>query len=256
MLALVVHREIEFKDALIHPAAPILQHLAIRARPLIAPRCALRTVSISDRRGTHANVRFESRAFQVYAPHKVRDLITTPLRPLWVGGRGDICATGGFLKARDSHWIVSPRGDECSQCKVRIPDAVKVDAIDIVIGDNTGKHPDDVISRVWMAGVKQIVAPSTESAIRPIHQPIIGTGLGWPMLVKHVIGIDRRSDAIPDRSGNHPGMYLDFLRVRLVDEILERIERLRRNGCLSAWHHCPIAETVAAPTHLDNKGIY
>src|SRR5688572_584188 len=154
MLALVVHREIEVQDTLLHPAAPILQHLAIRARPLIATQCALRTVSISDRRGTHANIWFESCTFQVYAPHNIRDLIATPLRPLWVGGRGDICAAGCFLEARNSHWVVSPRGDECSQRKVRIPDAVKVDAVDIVIGDNTGKHPDDVIRRLWMAGVE------------------------------------------------------------------------------------------------------
>src|SRR5688572_32483637 len=107
MLTLVIHREIEVQDAFLHPAAPILQHLTIRARPLVATRCALRTVSISDRRGTHANFRFESRAFQVNAPHKVRDLIAAPLRPLWVGGRGDIRATGDFLEARDSYWVIS-----------------------------------------------------------------------------------------------------------------------------------------------------
>ena len=66
----------------------------------------------------------------------------------------------------------------------------------------------------------------------------------------------RGTAAAPERRRDDPGVDFDALRVRLVDERLQRIEReWREAGLIGARHRRAVAETVAAPDDLRDDRI-
>ena len=77
------------------------------------------------------------------------------------------------------------------------------------------------------------------------------------MLVERVRRIRGDGGALPDAGRDEPGVDLDALRVRRVDERLQRVERRRRDpGDRRAREARVVAEAVAAPDDLGHDRVH
>ena len=256
VLALVVHRDVEIEDPLLHPPTPVLQHLAVGARHLPAA-LGRRTVAVRDRVSADRELRLDRIGLDVDLAHDVRDLIATPSEPLGVVWARVIDAASELLEARDGDRVVAPRRDsgECREVLVGQAHAVEVQSVDVVIGRDARVHAHHVVRGIGMARIEKVVGSGAIGPVVTARDPVVRARLRRPVHVEDVVRVERRRDAVPDGGGDDPGVHLDALGVRLGDERVERVVWEWCDAGLRARHHCAVAEAVAAASDLHDECV-
>src|SRR5450759_3322157 len=133
-LALVVHRDVQVEDSLLHPRAPVLEHLAVRPGLLPAARL-VGSIAVGDGVGADAQPRLDRVRLEIDPAHDAGDLVAPPLAPLEVVGERLVSATRQRLEPRERDRVVAPRVVERpgGEREVRVADAVEVEAVDVVV---------------------------------------------------------------------------------------------------------------------------
>ena len=253
-VALVVHEYRGVDDPFAEPAAPVLELLGVRARRLEAAHCS-RSVPVRDEVRGHSDVRLERGRLEVDPAHYAGDLIPAPLRPLRVGVRQRIGASGLGAESRDGGRVVAPGRHVRPEVEVRITDPVEVDAVDVVVANDARRCVHDPGRGVGMAGVDQPVVVHLLQAVRARHHPVVPPDGRRPVQVEDMGRLAWRRRAVPHRGGDDPGVHLDAAGVRRGDERVQRVEGRRRDVDLRPRDRCPQAEAVAAPHHLGDDGV-
>ena len=216
----------------------------------------LRAIPVRDRVGRDAHARADRERLDVDLAHDRRDLIAPPLRPHRIVVRRRPGATGHGVEPRDRRVVVAPRRDVRAEVVVGIADAVEVDAVDVVAPDDRERVVDDPLRRVRVARVDDPVGVDLLEAVRPLRDPALRTR-ARSVGVERMVRRRRRSAASPDRRRDHPGMHLEALRVRLLDQGLQRVERCGVDArLLSARCERAIAEAVAAADDLRDDRVH
>ena len=254
-VTLVVHHHVDVQVAFPDPRDPVLQHFRVRARgqpgALVGGAFA-----VGDGGGVDAHVGFHGLHRQGRLAHQVGDLLATPGRPLRVAGqrRAGRARLGAVAFQRGG--VVAPVVGAAHRVVIGVAHPVELNAVHVVVLHDADVHIPDVLGGVRVTGVEQPVGPAAGGAVVLDHQPEVPARGVQAVLVEGVRGVFRGREAVPDGGGDDPGVHLDTLRVRLGDQVGERIEPGRHGGVVGAGHGGVVAVAVAAPPHLGEQHVH
>jgi len=195
----VSHHAVRIEDFHGHPVFPFLEISAIGIG------------AAADRGCGDFHTGFCRNDIHVCAAEPVSDLASAPIAELGV------CC--GRLSGASGFGIES--GDGCiiiTGVLSQIPDIVKMDAVNIIMGDQVHKHI--FVPRIGsgMSRIKNVIHRVNECRAGGVLGEILRMGI-------HDVGrIAGPGGAGIDKIGDHPGMNLDPLGMSLVDEFQEGIK--------------------------------
>src|SRR6266498_4136983 len=194
MLRFVDHRNSDIENPFLCPSAPVLINAPKRFCRI--PRGLSRTDAAErDKSCGDFQVGFNGKRIQIDSTHDICDLITSPLVPLQIirsrrrtAERNIVVPLKTFNARRVITNVGASRRCLTGDTEFRITNAIKVQAVNVVILHKVSDDIDGVFSSVRMTKIYPEVAPETVTLIRNggapgssigkqrTRQPVVGTG--------------------------------------------------------------------------------